>query len=754
MIVPNRQIMKPKLLMTYRLLVLALLLVSTQLTAQIAMKPPIPPGGTSAYTKICAGIDSGSGAFNSYEMTLSWAGAATADPDNVFILELSDANGDFTSPIELARVTDQNNNTSKSFNVTFSIPTNISGSAFKFRARSTKNSTQAISTASYPIYYVTEDTNLNISVLGDGVPPNNICSSGPVNLQVDNIANPESYQYQWYRGGTLLSETGPVLNVTTSGVYQALIDYGECTFNASTDSNYVTVTIGATGSGVAIASPSRTALCAGQTETLTVEIPNNAANYNWYKDDVIISGAVGTSYTIDASIVGFEGNYSVTKSGSGICTERSPAITITNAANFTVDSNNPATIAILPSKPQTLSVTTDASSPTYQWYRNGTTIGTNSNSLSVTTSGTYYCAVTASSGCAATINSQETVVMSPASFEIICDYDSTYTPCESTAITLEVNTINAINADGTKTDVTADLETSFNYQWQKNDTDITGATGQSINIDNAANNGDYHVIASIDGYTANSNGLQVQLLSTETITINSTSTIYCDSDDEITLSTTSDLTHHSFGWIKDGETINNTTPELTISQAGTYQLVVNKGGCLLRSNELVIADLDASLITFDVDGDLIFKEGTSKTVTASGGTAYEWYDENNNNLGNDNTITISEEGTYTLIANIDNCRVTKQLKAFYKDLFNVPNVITPNGDGVNDLWVIPNTYSNKADISVIIYNDQGLEMLNDASYQNNWPQSSLSFPQQNMIFYYIIKNPSEILKQGTITVIR
>jgi len=81
-------------------------------------------------------------------------------------------------------------------------------------------------------------------------------------------------------------------------------------------------------------------------------------------------------------------------------------------------------------------------------------------------------------------------------------------------------------------------------------------------------------------------------------------------------------------------------------------------------------------------------------------------------------------------------------------------VITPNGDGANDQWVIPNSYSNQSDITVTIYTDKGEELINETSYANNWPQSSMSFPQQNMVFYYTIKSPSETLKQGTITVIR
>ena len=98
--------------------------------------------------------------------------------------------------------------------------------------------------------------------------------------------------------------------------------------------------------------------------------------------------------------------------------------------------------------------------------------------------------------------------------------------------------------------------------------------------------------------------------------------------------------------------------------------------------------------------------------------------------------------------------MSRALTVTYLDTFKVPNVISVNGDGINDQWVIPNSYSGKPDVIVTIYNDKGEEVLNVNNYQNNWPSSSASFSRQNMVFYYKIRNAEKTLKQGTITVIR
>lgn len=744
---------------TRSILLMLMILGSFQVTAQISMIAPEPAsnpnlGGSTPWTAICAGV----GGFNQYYTTISWAGAPNSD--NEFILELSDANGNFTNATELAKATNQNTNSSQSFDIEFSIPTDTRGAGYKMRARSTSPADDQESANAYDMYYLDVTNNLNISDDGSGVPPGNICSTGPITIQVDNIANPETYQYIWYRSSTeLTSEKGHTLNVTESGMYQAYIDYGNiCTGSANTNSNIIDITIGSTGQNVAINTSTNTSLCpsSGDVEVLSIDMTDPTWNYQWYQNGTQISGATTSTYTINASAIGFEGGYQVEISGISICTELSPAIAITNAANYTVTRDNPANIVVLPSQTQTLSVSTTALSPTYQWYRNSNAItGATNNTLDITQNGDYYAAITQNGGsCTGTVNSENTIAVSPASFEIITDYISEYTACVSTSVVLEVTTINAIDNVGGITNVTTDLIDSFTYQWQKDGGAVTGETSKSISLTATTENGDYIVSASLSTYNEGSNILPVRLLTSETVAISSTGLVYCNSTDIITISTTTDLSAESFSWERDGASINTTDAALDITSPGTYRLVLDKGGCSLLSNEIQISTLDPALIQLDVDGDIIFPEGSSRTVTATGGTQYRWFDANNTLMNSTNSMNFTEEGTFLLIANINNCEISIPLNVIYLDLFNIPNVITPNGDGANDQWVVPNSYSNKQDVTVTIYNDRGIELLNETNYQNNWPQSTLSFPKQNMVFYYVIKNPSEVLKQGTITVIK
>ena len=741
----------------YILTAFLVLFTATQLSAQaIVINAPAPAdnpnlAGNSPWPAICAG----NGGFNEYYVNITWAG--TANSGNEFILELSDASGSFSAPETLVTITDQNTNTD--FDTSFAIPLTTRGQGYKMRVRSTDPVRIGAESAAYSMYYMDITSNLNISESGDGVPPGSICSTNPITLQVDNIANPETYQYSWYRSGTLLSgENGPTLNISQSGMYSVFIDYGPiCTGSGNTDSNIVDVTIGSGGSGIAVSTPSQTALCAGDTETLAINLTDPTWSYQWYKNDVEIPGAIGTTYTVNAATAGFEADYAVEISAPGVCTERSDAIAITNADNYTVTNDNPENVVILPSQTQTLSVSTTANTPTYKWFRNAIEIaGETTSTLNITQAGEYYAEVTQSGGACTSSSkiSDVTLAVTPASFELIADYATPYTSCVSTSMVLEVRTINAIAADGTKTDVTSDLEDAFVYQWEKDGVAVAGQTGKSISLASNTENGDYELTGTLAAYNERSNSLPVQLLTSETVTISSTSTVYCSASDLVTLSTTSDLNGADYEWQRDGVSISSTDEALSIDETGTYRLVLQRDGCSLISNEITITPLDENLITLDPTGDIVIPEGTSRTVRASGGSAYRWMNTSNVEMSTSDSVTFTEPGTYTLIANIDNCEILKQVTVSILDTFKVPNVITVNGDGINDQWIIPNSYSNKADVSVTIYNEQGAEILNEFNYNNNWPQSSMAFQKQNMVFYYKIRNASEVLKQGTITVIR
>ena len=268
-------------------------------------------------------------------------------------------------------------------------------------------------------------------------------------------------------------------------------------------------------------------------------------------------------------------------------------------------------MVVLPGQNEVLSITTDAASPTFQWYRDGNPVaGETNSSITVDESetGDYFVRVSLSGGpCSSTTKDSEvTTVVTPDSLEIIIDYTSAYTACSSTNVTLGVTTINALDSGGNRTDVTSSLQSSMNYQWQKDGVNVAGATSGNISLTDISENGNYSLDGSVSTYNSSSNSLSVQLLVNETLTISSTSLVSCGPSEIITISTSTDLTGESFDWFRDGVNLNLSTASIDVTDQGTYQLVLDRNGCPLNSNEIVIAPLDANLITIDPSDNVVF----------------------------------------------------------------------------------------------------------------------------------------------------
>src|SRR6056297_2963223 len=115
---------------TYSILVLALafVLLGTFSSQAQVLNQPVPAdnpnlAGNSAWTAVSA-----SSGFNEYFVNFTWDPPMVGG-DNKFILELSDSDGYFADPTELAVVTDKN--TTFDFEFQFELPEDMRGANFK-----------------------------------------------------------------------------------------------------------------------------------------------------------------------------------------------------------------------------------------------------------------------------------------------------------------------------------------------------------------------------------------------------------------------------------------------------------------------------------------------------------------------------------------------------------------------------------------------------------------------------------------------
>ncbi|MDZ5726904.1 gliding motility-associated C-terminal domain-containing protein, partial [Acetobacterium sp. K1/6] len=84
----------------------------------------------------------------------------------------------------------------------------------------------------------------------------------------------------------------------------------------------------------------------------------------------------------------------------------------------------------------------------------------------------------------------------------------------------------------------------------------------------------------------------------------------------------------------------------------------------------------------------------------------------------------------------------------------VGNALTPNGDGINDEWLIQYESDLNAP-EVSIFNIYGQEIYHAKSYQNNWKGSYNGSILPNGAYYYLINFNQEKINpiRGTISIL-
>ncbi|RZL09022.1 MAG: gliding motility-associated C-terminal domain-containing protein, partial [Pedobacter sp.] len=119
-----------------------------------------------------------------------------------------------------------------------------------------------------------------------------------------------------------------------------------------------------------------------------------------------------------------------------------------------------------------------------------------------------------------------------------------------------------------------------------------------------------------------------------------------------------------------------------------------------------------------------------------------------------NNVTIACNATATLTASGCNSSesFTVQVAEDYKLIAN--NILTPNGDGVNDTWIVQNIDMYPSN-EVRIFDRNGREMYNKKSYDNSWNGTIGGNDLAEGTYYYIITyGPNKLVQKGFITIIR
>jgi gliding motility-associated-like protein len=225
----------------------------------------------------------------------------------------------------------------------------------------------------------------------------------------------------------------------------------------------------------------------------------------------------------------------------------------------------------------------------------------------------------------------------------------------------------------------------------------------------------------------------------------------------------------SYIGFKAGDTENalSTKPAVSTTAnrnvAGTYVLVPSNGASnnysfVYVNGTLTINALPSVNITSSKGTEI--SKGETAILTASGGTTYSWSTASGIISGQNTaslTVRPAQTTTYTVrVTNAGGCvssaSVTITVAEDYKLI--ATNILTPNGDGVNDTWTIQNIdmYPNN---EMRIFDRGGREMYGKKGYDNSWNGTSRGIDLAEGTYYYIITyGPGKLVQKGFITIIR
>lgn len=615
--------------------------------------------------------------------------------------------------------------------------------------------------------------------------------------------------YQWFKNGVAISgATAASYNASSDGTYTADIIAGTCR-NAASNSAVVSLVPVPTGS----ITPSSASICTGTNQVLTA---SGGGTYKWYKDGVIINGATAATYTASQP-----GSYSVTIS-NGSCSRDASNVAIITQRVSPSGLITPASASICPGGIVPLTAVTASGGSTYQWSFNSVSISGATGAVYNAAQPGTYSVILFNGNCSgvalnvATINVSAPVTFTPAATNPSCTSStgsitvngvsgggsSNYLYSRDNGVTYQTANTFANLTAGTYQVVVKDtagcisnpkpvIIQSFTstLSASASTTNVTcGQTSGSVTITSGGGIAPYLYSLDNGAYGA-SNFFNNVIPGNHKVTVKDAAG--CTRDVLFVISQTSfnpTLVITNPPNICPGFTANLLASTITAGSdtallytywkdtmastplanpgtvtAGTYYIkATNTTGCYtIKPVTITLFTVTAGSITPAAPP--LTCSGSAVTLTASSGTAYQWYrNDTIINGANSGIYNAVSGGIYSVFISNGTCnvlasnKVSAKFQACLPKIF-VPTAFTPNKNGTNDV-LRPLLY-NVAELRYFkVYNRWGQQVFETATQGKGWDGAIQGAQQPAETYSWILEctglNGETIKQSGRSLLIR
>ena len=286
-----------------------------------------------------------------------------------------------------------------------------------------------------------------------------------------------------------------------------------------------------------------------------------------------------------------------------------------------------------------------------------------------------------------------------------------------------------------------------------------GTTWQTSNTFTGLTPGTYSVRIRTAGSTCIATAQQVILTGGNNLTMAAINGASICRGASFTPQVTSNAATYSWSPATGVNNPNIATPVLSPVNTTTYTLTGTLGTCTIQQTVTVTV---APGVTVDAGPDATILAGDVYQMQGSGSAGtYLWTPSlglSATNILNPNASPATTT-TYTLtITNSQGCSATDNVIITVIPYCVKPmEAFTPNGDGINDLWLVTNG-NCVTNITAQVFNRYGAKVFESNDYKNNWNGTYKGKPLPDGTYYYIITfnllNGKKELLKGNLTILR